>query len=367
MNKFVAFRVDGSLEIGIGHVKRCLTLAQKFILEGYRVVFLSRTLTSDLKLEVSEAKGDLLMLPGSSERDRRYYHSEWLQGTEDSDAQLCFNALQKYSVRYQSELALIVVDHYALAAPWEKVLSLLAPIFVIDDLCDRPHYCNWLIDQTIGREKNEYKELINKDCLLLLGPQYALLRNEFSQLRKKSIQRRNNTYDIENILITLGGVDKNNTSLLVLKALECSNYCNLITLVVGISNPNILYLKSEIAASTKNIKLIINPNRISEEMLNADLCIGAAGTTSWERCVLGLPTINITIAKNQEAIARNLGKVEAAIDFGWLESEVDIQRMISLINDLKNEPFKLRTFANKSSHVCDGMGVNRIFSLITQL
>lgn len=366
MNKFVAFRVDGSLDTGIGHVKRCLTLAQKFMTEGYRIVFLSRSLTAELKLETAKARADLILLTCSFERDSRYSHSEWLLGTEDSDAQLCLDALKKYSMKHRCVPALIVVDHYALAQPWEKILSQIAPIFVIDDLCDRPHHCKWLMDQTIGRKEADYKQLINQNCQLLLGPQYALLRDEFYQVRTRSLQRRNEIQDIENILITLGGIDKNNTSLLVLKALEESSYTNLITLIIGASNPNVISLKNKIATSANNIRLIINSQTMSVEMLNADICIGAAGTTSWERCALGLPTINITIAKNQEVIARNLGKAGAAIEFGWLKDKGDVQRMISLINELKHKPEKLKTFTKKSALICDGMGVNRIYSLVTK-
>lgn len=364
MDKFVAFRADGSIETGIGHIKRCLTLAKKFKEQGYQVLFLCRSITEDLKKELSDSGMDLLELPVSMERDEHYHHSSWLQGTEASDAVASLRLLNSHSRANGVNPELIFVDHYSLASPWEKELSVVAPVFVIDDLCDRPHCCCWLMDQTVGRVEKDYLHLVNKECTLLLGPQYALLRDEFQQYRESALIRRKNISAISNILVTLGGIDKNNISALVIKALEHSCYQKKITLIIGSSNPNINSLQETIDSSVSDIDVIINSANMAEEMLKADLCIGAAGTTSWERCTLGLPTINLTIAKNQENIATNLDKVGAAIDFGWLVTDEDIRHLTLLINSLSNDPGQCIKMAQRSVLVCDGLGVHRIFSIV---
>ncbi|HBC7344802.1 TPA: UDP-2,4-diacetamido-2,4,6-trideoxy-beta-L-altropyranose hydrolase [Citrobacter koseri] len=366
MAKYIAFRADGSVDTGIGHIKRCLSLAQKFMREGFQVLFISRSLTPVLEAEIKTSGADYIRIPTTSERENRYFHSAWLNGTESDDASLSREILVKYGCESNNELSLIVVDHYALGKPWETELNSLAPLLVIDDLCDRSHHCNWLIDQTIGRQKGDYLALVNSDCQLLLGPQFSLLRDEFSQWRPKSLTRRKDIQHVNNILVTLGGVDKNNKSLMTLSALEKSHYSGKITLIVGSGNPNLYSLEDAISKSLNKIRLVINSDKMSEEMTDADLCIGAAGTTSWERCALGLPTINLVIAKNQETIAKNLSQAGAAINFGLLENEDDILRLKNLIDHLISDVAILKKLSEASSQVCDGTGLHRIYSTVNE-
>ena len=279
---------------------------------------------------------------------------------ENEDAKLCIDAIEN-EIQKSGKLPLfIIVDHYALAAPWEKKISVYAPILVVDDLSDRQHECKWLIDQTFGKTNSDYLNLVPNDSKLMIGPQYALIRKEFTATAK--LFERNLPNTEVRVLLTLGGVDKNNDTSKVLSFLEACKDINkqkiVTTVVTSNSNPNLNDLQKTVGR-LKDTSLIIDVNNMAELMSTHDLCIGAAGSTSWERCVMSLPTISIVLAENQKTIAKNLADAEIVLDLG-LMTDITQEKFMETFYSLINDKNLYNSLSIKSKSLCDGLGCNRV-------
>ncbi len=333
----VSFRVDSSLAIGSGHVMRCLTLANELERQNHEVVFICRELVGNL---TSLINYPVLILPKDDNFKSDDLYLNWLGATQEQDVEQTIKTIPRHT-------DVLVVDSYALDEIWHQQLRPYAKkIMVIDDLSDRQFDCDILLNQNLGSQREDYKDKVPDDCALLLGCDYALLRPEFSELRVQALEKRQNTKEIKNILITMGGSDNRNSTLDVLQQLN--NRFNVVV-VLGSSSPYNAIIKDY--AKDKNIKVIINADNMAELMLDADLAIGASGSTSWERCCLGLPTLLYVLAENQREIAKNLKQLGAAI----------------IVEDLKDAfrvmvgNFSLwRGMSDNAKNICDGLGVGRV-------
>lgn len=230
---------------------------------------------------------------------------------------------------------------------------------VIDDLADRPHDCDVLLDQTYGRKPEDYKHLVPDNCKLLLGSEYALLRSEFSRLRPDSLASRENLSQPARILISLGSTDQHNIICKIIKAVERIKQPLEIDITTGINNPNIKEIESLSSKSSKTINLHTFISNIAEKMSQADIIIGASGCSSWERCVLGVPSIAVTIADNQLNIAEQLGKNGIQIDLGWYK-DLTIQKITDELQELLSNNKKRTQMSKKASKICDGYGSLRL-------
>ena len=229
---------------------------------------------------------------------------------------------------------------------------------VIDDLANRPHECELLLDQTYGRLSEDYSSLLPRNATILCGTEYALLRPEFSEWRSYSLARRK-CNSLKNILITMGGADKDNFTGIVLEELKLSVLpadCK-ITVIMGETAPWVNEVKKITQSLDWDAEVLIGVTNMAELMAESDLAIGAAGSTSWERCCLGLPTITVVLAENQKYISKNLSKSGAslAIDFNGLQSAIEV------VSSLR----KLRDLSVKSSIICDGVGVERVVNFLS--
>ncbi len=311
----IAFRADASVQIGTGHVMRCLTLADALCEDGAECLFLCRPHDGHL-LELVSARGHrAIALPArdaatSTAPDQSLpAHAHWLGTDWMTDGQDCLEALAGRSVDW------LVADHYALDRRWQRTMrSSVRRLMVIDDLADRPHDCDLLLDQNLGRRAEDYSGLLPSGAQMLIGPHYALLRPEFAALRAESLARRRHP-QLKNLLITMGGVDKDNATGAVLTALQC---CDLpsdlhITVVLGPHAPWLAQVRSQAETMPWRTRVLAGVNDMARLMLEADLAIGAAGSTSWERCCLGLPTIQLVLAENQRCLAAALQEAGAAV------------------------------------------------------
>lgn len=362
MTNWFVIRADANEQIGIGHVMRCLALAEWLIDYQYKPVLITKYFNSFIETKIVELNGKIIIIPESAdESEEKYRHSNWLKGSEGNDALQCLKVIeQEKSTNGQISPSFIIVDHYALAAPWEKNLSVQAEILVIDDLSDRHHECKWLIDQTFGKADGDYMGLVPDNTKLMIGPQYALIRKEFTATAK--LFKRNLPNTEIRVLLTLGGVDKNNDTSKVLLFLEACKNMNkkkiVTTVVTSNSNPNLIELQATVG-QLKNISLLIDVTNMAELMATHNVCIGAAGSTSWERCVMSLPTISIVLAENQKTIAKNLADAEVVLDLGLMAvitQEKFMETFHSLINDIN----LYNSLSIKSESLCDGLGCNRI-------
>lgn len=290
----VAFRVDASDEIGTGHLMRCLTLADALKLRGVKSRFVCRHMPAHLRktLNTKGYEFSLLNTITSEETDGDIFHAHWLKASQAQDATDTTQALSDQIWDW------LVVDHYALDARWETALRNLAKnILVIDDIADRQHDCDVLVDPNFYVDMDiRYDGKVPAHCRLLLGPRYALLREEF-QYMQKQIKPRNGT--VTRVLVFFGGVDAENYTSKAIEALADINNSGLyVDVVVGSQNPHCQQI--ETACALNNFTLHVQTNQIAELMSTADLAIGAGGSATWERCCLGVPTLAVCLADNQK-------------------------------------------------------------------
>ncbi|MFC0562373.1 UDP-2,4-diacetamido-2,4,6-trideoxy-beta-L-altropyranose hydrolase [Halalkalibacter alkalisediminis] len=294
MNIFI--RTDASIEIGTGHVMRCLTLANELKCKGAKVFFICRLFPGNLYGYIRQKGFLVFTLPTSKEKkyevDHKVKHSHWLGVDWSIDVNQTIEVIAKKEVHW------LVIDHYAIDKKWEeKVRPYVKKIMVIDDLADRPHDCDLLLDQNLyTNTERRYQDLVPKSCVKLLGPKYALLRPEFKQIRKNLNTKGG---EVRRIFIFFGGTDPTNETIKALEAIKLLNRDDIIVdVVVGSSNPNNEQIKLS-AQGIPNVLYHCQIDNIAEIMAKADLAVGAGGSTTWERCFLGIPTITIITAQNQ--------------------------------------------------------------------
>ncbi len=276
---------------------RCRTLADMVSEKGVDVSFICRELPGHL-CSHAEKKGykvhKLPVVDMVEDYDwQPLHHAHWLGVDWEIDARQTIDVL---SAGQQADW--LIVDHYAIDCRWEeKLRPYKKKIMVIDDLADRKHDCDLLLDQNLYEDmENRYDELVPKDCVKLLGPKYALLRREFVEARK-NLKMRDGT--VKRILIFFGGSDPTNETSKVLEAVRMLNRPEIaIDVVVGSANPLKENIK-ELCFTLPNTYYYCQVENMAELMAKADLAIGAGGSTTWERCFLGLPTITLTIEENQ--------------------------------------------------------------------
>lgn len=351
----IVFRADASIEIGTGHVMRCLTLADALSSRGAACHFICREHAGNL-IEYVRSKGYAThSLPIIDVADTNLAHSHWLGSTQAQDAEACAPILAILKPDW------LVVDHYALDAKWE---GLLAPhyryLMVIDDLADRAHDCDLLLDQNFGRAADDYRAWVPSDCILLCGSAYALLRPEFAELREYSLQRRT-TPQLKHLFINMGGVDKDNVTSKVLDALRHAplpHDCE-ITVVMGATSPWLAEVKERATAMPWHATVRAGVDRMAQLMADSDLAIGAAGATSWERCCLGVPTIMMVLAKNQHSIAQSLSDAGAAI----LLDSADLTRPMPFAAKYFDAD-ELHQIGKAASTIADGLGTARVVESI---
>ena len=346
-NMNIAFRVDASSQIGTGHVMRCLTLADELQKVGGRSLFLCRVLQGDL-IHFIEARGyDVVRLQIEESNS-----PSW-----EDDACQCVNALI-------GGVEWLVVDCYSLDICWETLLRTVAKqIFVIDDLADRPHNCDVLLDQNYYVDSvNRYKGLIPVESSQLLGPLFSLLRSQFMEARS-GIRKRDG--HIRRILVFFGGSDLKNESLRVLQAIRNMKYPEVcVDLIIGMQNPHRYKLKT-FASSLKWITIHYQVSNMAELIAAADLYVGAGGTTTWERCCLGLPSLVITVAANQIPSTKDLHQLGVLTYLGTSDM-VTFNQLSTAIENCVVSPEKMKAQSESGFALVDGLGTSRCTQVIVK-
>jgi UDP-2,4-diacetamido-2,4,6-trideoxy-beta-L-altropyranose hydrolase len=357
----VLFRVDASLQIGSGHVQRCLTLADALRQQGWECHFLSRLHPGNMLSTLAQQGFTTWSLPCSgmeatAVRDQSInapQHAAWLGASQEEDAR------QTVSIVEQIRPDWLVVDHYALDATWEQQLQALVPrVLVIDDLADRQHSCHVLLDQNLGRKAQQYAGKVPVEAIVLAGPRYALLRPEFRSLRERSLARRPNN-KLSSVFISMGGVDQSNTTGRILTTLrQCPlDVDTRITIVMGSRAPELMSIQEASRQLPWPTDVKVDAANMAELMTAADLAIGAAGGSAWERCCLGLPSLLVVLAENQRPGALALGHAGAARLIG---DACDINTHLPSAIDAMQNAGVLAEMAANASSVTDGQGVERV-------
>jgi UDP-2,4-diacetamido-2,4,6-trideoxy-beta-L-altropyranose hydrolase len=321
------FRFDAAPWIGAGHAYRCLTLAQSLTRLGWACEGIANREAADTVPALHDHPALKLRIDGNV-------------AAQQAD--------------------LLVVDHYGLDAGWEAGCRDWAKsILVIDDLADRRHDCDLLLDQTFGREASDYAGLVPDHCRVLAGSSYALLRPGFARSRAVSLARRGTTPGLQRILVSLGATDPDNHSLATLQGISESGLPVAVDVVLGSAAPHLAAVRRQIAGMSQTVRLHQNVGNMEALMSAADLAIGAAGTSTWERCCLGLPSLLMVIADNQRRIA---GAVSAAGAARLLAGPRDVLagQVAEALRELDGDPAALRGLSARATEICDGRGSDRI-------
>jgi len=351
----IAFRTDASSQIGTGHFMRCFTLAEALKKQGADICFVSRNLPLHLS-EMLFTKGiELISLSAHDDEESidELAHASWLGVSQAQDAQETLKSLSGKVYDW------MVVDHYALDMRWESIVRpKVKKIMVIDDLADRYHDCDVLLDQNYYADmQTRYNGKVPSYCQLLLGPSYALLREEFRALREQAKVRNGK---VKKVLVFFGGVDADNYTLQAIEALAELNFGLQVDVVIGAQHP----FKEMIENTCVKHGYVchIQTPYMAKLMAEADLAIGAGGTATWERCCLGLPTLTLCLAENQRSQI-----LDAAVIGVLYAPKVgnDLTDSLRLhIKTLLANPALINLISNASMKLIDGEG---IFSIIKEL
>ncbi|WP_425880024.1 UDP-2,4-diacetamido-2,4,6-trideoxy-beta-L-altropyranose hydrolase [Acinetobacter sp. TWP2-2-3] len=362
----VVFRVDASIQMGTGHVMRCLTLADALKNRGAECYFICREHSGNLIGLITQRGYHVDALPymDLSQEDKLQNlnadlaHASWLGATQKADASLCTPLMEALKPDW------LIVDHYALDIRWEQVLRPYCKrVMVIDDLADRQHDCDFLIDQNyLPSYEQRYDNLVQATTKKLLGPSFVLLRDEFLNLREKKLQQMPN---IEaHILINFGGIG--NYSLLS-KVIEAINIFKKQSfyIVTGGLDPHLL-LELEKSISYSKVKIVETAVNMADIMSQSQYAIGACGSTVWERFCLGLNSGLIEMAENQTPLLNYLTKMNLIDNLGNVNSLTtdDILKLLQNL-DLTDAKYSHRKTAIMS--LIDGKGTQRVVEMILEV
>ncbi len=358
--KNIAIRVDASQEIGTGHFMRCLTLADGLKQRGAKVYFVSRYLPAHL-VRLLETNGHRLLKladDGGEASDGDLPHAHWLGTSQELDAEECIGLLSGQSWDW------LVVDHYALDVVWETNLRRMAnKILVIDDLADRQHDAQILLDQNLYPDMGQrYVGLVSNRCRALLGPNFALLRREFVEARAATSSRNS---EVRKVFVFFGGSDLTNETekaLASIAALSKQDFS--VDVVVGAGNSRYEVIK-DICMSMRGIRLHCQIDNMAQLMSEADLSLGAGGSTTWERCALGLPALVLSVADNQIAIADGVDKAGAQRHLG-LSKNVSVTQLTAAIEEIVSLPKFLVEMSRSAAALVDAEGCKRVINAMEE-
>ncbi|RYZ90084.1 MAG: UDP-2,4-diacetamido-2,4,6-trideoxy-beta-L-altropyranose hydrolase [Proteobacteria bacterium] len=339
------FRVDASVESGMGHLIRCTALAKELVHRNVKIFFYSRILSDGAKKNLDTNGFEyFLSRPFGLEPSGSV-------NFQDKDADLFIDwAKETFKA---AKIDFLIVDNYTLDSVWEtRVKELARILLVIDDLANRAHVGTILLDAAPPNQQDPYAHLIPRDMKRMYGPSFALLRNEFIS---PSIQ--NVRHHISRILICFGGTDPTRTTTAAFQAI--SQWIRVSEVEVFIvlgdlsSQPEVLNL----AKDKTNVSLYENCTAAMMAKLcrEADLSIGAGGTMAWERCAQGLPTIVTAIAENQIGIAKQLHYLKC-IEFLGYHTEVHDFMIIEALNHFFENPNNLSEMSRRCFEMTTGNG-----------
>jgi UDP-2,4-diacetamido-2,4,6-trideoxy-beta-L-altropyranose hydrolase len=342
------FRCDASAVIGGGHVIRCLAIAGALRTQGWWCGFAVAPETVSLVSRLEQEANSILLLSPRGGEDLReaVVIGEWACGHAD----------------------LLVVDHYRRDVRFERTCRLWAErILVIDDLADRLHDADLLIDPSCGRKIADYADLVPITCGVLAGPGHALVHPAFTAARPKALLRREQLDPPRRILVCFGASDPANATLGALEAIGDTGLALEVDVIIGGRAPHAAAVRRAAAGMPQPTRLHdeATPEEVAQLMTEADLAIGAGGGMALERCCLGLPSIIIEIADNQRHIAVALAGRGAARNLGPAAA---LQRnaLAEALHEMAVNTVDRRAMASAAADICDGHGLRHLLDLLSE-
>lgn len=363
----ILFRADASIEIGAGHIMRCMVLAEKLKNQGFDCTFVCRNNQGNLIKKIQdrgffvysiECRSTTGALEGSNEViNLRAQNSSYLN--EGFDAEQTIAAVSGQYFDW------IVVDHYDLSVNWEVLVKpICSRLMAIDDLANRRHNCDLLLDQNYYNNPDKrYQDLLPTHCVSLLGPNYVLLRQEFIET-KKNLNVRSG--EIKKILVFFGASDPTNETKKILIALSQIALERVsVDVVVGGANPHrqtIYTMCNEI----KGVNYYCDVSNMSELISRADLGIGAGGSSIWERCYLGLPSITSVVAFNQIETTEDVASL-GVIDYLGKAEMLSPDKYATAILKLVANPAYLKSMSTSGINLVSGIGTSSVVDVMQKL
>ena len=352
----VVVRTDASHAIGSGHVMRCLTLARLLRIAGAEVGFVCRLYPGNL-VELIRAEGfacDTLPSLGTSSPQTisTADYASWLGGAPEQDAAALIEILAA-----KGRADWLIVDHYGVEANWERRLRPWCDrLMVIDDLANRPHECDLLLDQNLAEHlESRYHQYVGDDCVKLLGSRYALLQPDYVKLHLEAVPRHS---PVRRVFAYFGAADAGNICGRIVRAFSQVAGADICLDVVATRFSQYWSDLSDLAAEDARVCLHGHLPSLAPLLREADVAFGAGGATSWERCCLGVPAYVVTLAENQVPGARALAKQGAARWLGHAAEVPDAVLLDAMREALAGE--SLRTMSDSSLTLVDGWGGARV-------
>lgn len=359
----IVFRTDASHDIGTGHVMRCLTLARGLRERGADCSFVCRALDGNQLGRIRDSGFSATELSRSRNRHVAeacdapvLSHADWLEAGWQADAQQTIEALKDGAVDW------LVVDHYALDRRWEERLRLhVKKIMVIDDLADRAHDCDLLLDQNLVLDSgHRYHALLPPGCACLLGPHYALLQPEYAELLAGAARRSG---PVRRILVFFGGSDQENLTGLAISAfLALKRDSIALDVVIHSQSPHAAGIQEQ-ARRYSNITIHSSLPSLAPLMLKADLAIGAGGVTSWERCCLGLPSLVVATGENQLRPCEALASA-GLIDYLGSKNDLTVERLYFSMQASLDCASQRQRVSESGPKLVDGRGADRVAEML---
>lgn len=360
----VIVRADASVAIGHGHVVRCIALAKMLRNLGASSTFVCRDCEGNLADYLNEQGFNTRLLPIPECNSGELHlscHDQWLGVTWQQDAAETLHVIAEEFGRADW----LVVDHYGIDYQWEyEMRTRVSRILVLDDLANRKHDCDVLLDSGM-RQQSIYADKVAAGCQVLLGPEYALLRDTFVSGREGAARREGL---VQRIVVFLGGSDPSNETAKVASAISYLNRPDIaVDVIVGAANPRKRDIE-QMCVKLPNVKFHcqLGESEMAGLFGRADLALGAAGAATWERMVLGLPAILVSIAENQAENLRQLEKAGVVVSLGNA-SQVETQDWVRAINRVLSTPDCIRSMSEKALALVDGRGAQRIAGVMEAL
>lgn len=350
----IVFRADASDRMGTGHVRRCLTLAQALRARGAQTHFVCREHPGDLVAALRENGQPVSTLPAPAARSAGAADDSraWLGVSAREDAEQTIAGLPDGVADW------IVVDHYGIDHAWERLVSLHAgQLLVIDDLANRPHDCDALLDQNYAEDgARRYRGLVPERCRVSIGPRFALLAPEYARYRENQTARDG---VVRHVLVYFGGSDPDNMTGRALEALCAPEFSHLnVDLVIGTNSAHRTALEARAFARPRT-QVHGTRAHLADLMVRSDLAIGAGGGTTWERMCLGLPSVVVSIAENQRPTNEALGAA-GLIQYLGDVSAAGAAQIRDALRGLVADRDRVKALSAESRRVVDGQGAARV-------
>ena len=344
MNETLLIRADASPQIGIGHVMRCVALAEAWQAQGGDVVFALASAPEELERRLDAegfARRRILGRPGQPEE-----------------------ATETAALARSCSAGCVVLDGYHFGPGYRRAMRPTEArlLLVVDGATPEADGADFVLDQNLGAKLPEGSRGDSR-TRFLLGPGYALLRREFWGWRGREHPIAPSA---RRLLVTLGGSDPENMTLRILRALRQLPESGELeaTIVVGPANRHRVSLENELADAPASWRLLAAPEDMPGLIAWADLGVSAAGSTCWELAFMGLPFVTVVLAENQRSIAANLARAGISRDLGWHE-HVSAERLTSTFHELFEDAALRMDMGRRGQETVDGFGAERVARLLS--